>query len=748
MSVNETWYKLPPDPNQWQQVIVGNLARKVPEIPAFIAGMSFDELDPVMNNADGMVQLHKGVACIPIIVRGGRLAPMDIMVTQDEKFYPVTDAFLDKLYSNNVIGEPTSMQRDYGGVGEGAAQRVEAINTIKRASVETRLKLCEALLESPDAMQLIKTSNAPLYNEIFNPIKIRMPKLASTTQYTPPEVILLSGADGKFTINGVEVPTKYAGVVADYMGLDDAPRRELLKGGYALLDRREKTASLVLPEDMEAMVNETAESKLGHINYATVMGRRGTPITGLLIRGGHKFSEIIPGRTPFDAKKRSIGPNIFINDNGYAISHNMVILDAVTIKDLTPLVSVSSPSVPKVNDVGMFLDVPSTDSNEICCTPDMNLIRILGIVSYGMFYEVHYRDLATMEDHRENINHNSNVKFFTVTDNRLELAKNDYEGFVSMPGQIYSVSATPDGKLVMFNEAMSHSNVVFNMMDTLGLGFEDAVALSDTALHNGRAVFKVAADEQSMQPPAPEQVSMTDIAEQKTKEVAEFLDVASKSPAGGINFMPQQTTSYLSRAELESGNVPRMVDGTSQPQQLQHGLRANQTTGQVPQSMPQVQGQQQQQSMSQAQQSMSQAQGLPQQQGLQQQQGDQTMPPVGDAMQQVPQEQPIMDTRPVDFEGINDIAKVNDPKLMDSYLTGKLIDVNTAGKEQIMQISDDLFEAVQSLSKLLFIIRMGRIDYLNEQDVQMAMNKMSDVIRSIGVAANQMVQQPGPASLA
>jgi hypothetical protein len=89
---------------------------------------------------------------------------------------------------------------------------------------------------------------------------------------------------------------------------------------------------------------------------------------------------------------------------------------------------------------------------------------------------------------------------------------------------------------------------------------------------------------------------------------------------------------------------------------------------------------------------------------------------------------------PVQFEDIEDIAKINNPSLMSAYLTGKLVDVNMAGKEQIMQISDDILEAVKSLGKLLFLIRMGSITTVNEADAQMALNKMTDVAKSVGTA--------------
>jgi hypothetical protein len=110
---------------------------------------------------------------------------------------------------------------------------------------------------------------------------------------------------------------------------------------------------------------------------------------------------------------------------------------------------------------------------------------------------------------------------------------------------------------------------------------------------------------------------------------------------------------------------------------------------------------------------------------------------TAEGVQPAVQPLPIQPNVPVNFDDIEDIAKVNDPSLMSAYLSGKLVDVNIAGKEQLMQIADDLMEAIKSLGKLLFLIRMGSISNVSEEDAQMALNKMSDVAKAIGTAPIQ-----------
>ena len=123
------------------------------------------------------------------------------------------------------------------------------------------------------------------------------------------------------------------------------------------------------------------------------------------------------------------------------------------------------------------------------------------------------------------------------------------------------------------------------------------------------------------------------------------------------------------------------------------------------------------------------------------QQGQVTGQQGFEQQQQQQQQQQLMQQtsmQAVNFDDMQDVAKMSDPTLMDAYLSGKLADVNVLGREEMMRVSDNLLNAIKSVAKLLFLIRQGKVDYINETDTAMALSKMGDVIKSVGLSVNQV----------
>ena len=88
---------------------------------------------------------------------------------------------------------------------------------------------------------------------------------------------------------------------------------------------------------------------------------------------------------------------------------------------------------------------------------------------------------------------------------------------------------------------------------------------------------------------------------------------------------------------------------------------------------------------------------------------------------------------PVSSKDLENIIQVNDPQVMDAYLTGNLALSNLSGQETLMKASDSILNAISHLSQLLFLVRQGSLDYLSESDLQVAMNKMTDVADRLGI---------------
>ena len=103
---------LPEDPNSWPQEILQELYKQVPYISSFEPHVQMDRVDAERGYGFGHVQVSNrtqmqgdvpmdvqaraGVreARVPIIIREGRLLPFDLLVTDDSRIQPLTEARL------------------------------------------------------------------------------------------------------------------------------------------------------------------------------------------------------------------------------------------------------------------------------------------------------------------------------------------------------------------------------------------------------------------------------------------------------------------------------------------------------------------------------------------------------------------------------------------------------------------------------------------------------------------------------
>ena len=92
----DMWYQLPPDMQTWNNAVLDNISRKIPEIPQYISAITWSKLDPATGDGDGLVELMGGLGAAPIVIRNNKLAPVDVMATKsgnDTKFYPLSPLF-------------------------------------------------------------------------------------------------------------------------------------------------------------------------------------------------------------------------------------------------------------------------------------------------------------------------------------------------------------------------------------------------------------------------------------------------------------------------------------------------------------------------------------------------------------------------------------------------------------------------------------------------------------------------------
>ena len=223
MADTSQWYQLPPDIAQWQSLIISNLARKIPEIPSYISGIDIPQMDPVMGSADGLVYLINGMGAVPITVRQNRLAPMDILVTRNDEFYPLNESFLQQMYSDNVIGVPQNPPSAVGDdVEEGPAVRIHRINTIdqvKQASQEVKDQLKEKIAASAELLDFFGTHRPGILAALLEPT-VTKEAATETPEVEFPSIMYLAKDDHGYSFNGEAVSIKQASELMNMMGLD------------------------------------------------------------------------------------------------------------------------------------------------------------------------------------------------------------------------------------------------------------------------------------------------------------------------------------------------------------------------------------------------------------------------------------------------------------------------------------------------------------------------------------------------
>ena len=614
MAQYDNWYQLPPEMDKWQSIILENLSRKVPEIPKYVAGIELDKVDPVLGSADGMVYLLNGVAGAPITIRQGKLAPIDVMMSKDEQFYPVNESFLQKLYADNVIGKPASDPIQNEGLEDGPARKIESIPTItpgvKRASL-----WAEAPKQSRDALRE-KVASSPTLAKFFLsyiPDIFEEPQIkVATEKVETPDLMVLSKDNTGYLFNGERVSIKEASEFLECMQASERDRKSLLHGGTLVFDYREKTAALISLTvnaqniDINKQDEGTVPAPITDSNcyIATAMLRNGTPVKGFACKV-HQYQDLKyqdrqlyhgPQEEKSLTSRRMLADEsnwLFVSTNFWALQPDILFLEQTPITEKS-IYDASSGGEPRVGVTGIVIREHGVSGP----------FSIHSVTKHGgtYFFRSQYQT-----DHPDSFNPKY-AKFVVLDGEETRLLTAPEQAFLGTfaDGVSYTVSLNADDNIIYKGKEYSYANFLYKSMAEMGLSWEDALRVANES-KNGQVVFKTAAYDEPVTP----------------------------------------------------------VD-------------------------------------------------------------------------RAPAQQRQIDMDPVSFDDADSIAKMNDPNLMDNYLSGKLVDVNTAGREQIMQISDDIIESLKSISKLLYLIRRGSVDYVREEDAQVALNKMSDVARSIGIAANAL----------
>ena len=385
---SELWYELPPDMSMWNNAVLENIARKIPDIPSFISSITWSRIDPATGDAEGMIDLLNGIAAAPIIVKGNKLAPVDIVAvkgnTNDVKFYPLSPLFLDKIYADNVLGEPaqrtTESEDDYEGPSR-KVKRFKTVDATKYASVEAAKELLEEISKSASVVNWMVENLPEGLTAIYDKANEVVEKVAAAPEI--PELTVVWKDRDSFYANGDEVTAAQVSEFCKLANVTDEERSNLFAGIPIVRDSREKVASLIIPKspndlvvdrnpfaDTEDADSVSPDSAPHDISLTSAILKDGRTVHGLLFdnnairslspydnNGSGTFYP--PYTNPSSFNKPDLASEsfrgkyeLFVSTEGYAIQTGIKTTVRVPISGKA-LVMASEPSDPAIDMVAL-----------------------------------------------------------------------------------------------------------------------------------------------------------------------------------------------------------------------------------------------------------------------------------------------------------------------------------------------------------------------------------------------------------
>ena len=720
---SELWYQLPPDMQTWNTAVIENISRKIPEIPNYISAITWSKLDPATGDGDGLVEFLGGMGAAPIIIRANKLAPVDVIATNangNTKFYPLSPLFLQKIYADNVIGEPVMNQTDRDESYEGPGKRIQHIKTVdgvKYASKECAQYLLDEITKSASVanwmVERMPETLVALYEKATEVEKVAAPTVADL-----PELTVAWKEGNSYFINDESVDAATINDFCKFAGASDKERSDFMVGVPIVRDNREKIAAIVIPTEQEATAMRIEDGEVfsddapvsktePNIAMTTAIMKDGTAHYGIVFSnqafnncGNPIKSNTVPNHsaTPNEAKVTedychdsclvNNSRELFISTEGYGFNSNIKTNVRVELPSRT-LYNMSEPSSPAIGMLGIIM----TDYSPV------DFGRIEEVVHLGNYILVR---LYSYLSHNVTVHRmQGSTAFFEVVDNQLQPAYIDEKvDNVSMTGVNGIVRRGNDGNIVI--DGVSHSvvNCPYALMQKYAAAYDDAVAIRDIALEHGKCEFEVFE-------PAVKTAAENDNADKtKDKKKSEGGNKDTKGTKSGTDdeqngdpngmspIAPQlsgQSPESMMSVDLE--NDPNMGFGTGEPYASPAGPAPNGYGG---------------------------------------------VPAGGAAGGPAVVGAPAGYSTPVTSRDMENIVQINSPQVMDAYLMSNVANDNLANRETIMRTSDSVLRALEHLSQLLFLIRQGNMDFVSENDVQVAIAKLTDVAQSLGISNSQV----------
>ncbi len=667
----DLWYPLPPDMQSWNSAIMSTLAQSIPEATSYVTNITWSNMDVSTGNADALIEFLGGIASAPVTIRANKLAPIDILVTDigagEPKFYPLSPIFLQKIYADNVIGEPvenaTERDEDYEGPGR-RIKHIKTVDSVKYASIDSVKKIVGEIEKSASVATWMANNTPELLTALYERSTEDPQETEKIAAEDIPDLIIISKDGDRFFGNGEELTGSQVGNFCKLANATEYERAALLNGVPLVRDYREKVAAIHIPSEQELTTLAADESfdlfteddlfrssrrgKVPQISISNVYLKDGTRVKGVIINvstftGGvtdHKADSVTePFRdfTRADVDRAdgygNLDRELFISNHGYGF--------ATAIKSTTRLevsgrmlAELGTPDAPAIGMVGIILENYLEDFGRVesvIRTGGKNLVRLYS-------YITHKLQDYTMGD-----------TFYEVPDNQLAVAnEEDVTDTVTMSGVNGSVSRDNEGNIIIDGTSHSIVNCPYALMSKYACSYEDAVNITNVASNIGKCFFEVFE-------PVEKQADAQNDNPDKTK----------KDRKGTMTGSDDNEATMQSQLQSQT---PSQMMSTNNPNRA--GLN---TSAQLP----------------------------------------------------------------VTSKDMENVVALNSPQTMDAMVMSNLAATNMASQDMLQRTSDSIMRAVSYLSQVIFLIRQGQLGFLKEQDVRLAIQKLTDVLTTLGLQLPQ-----------
>jgi len=697
----DNWYPLPPDMSQWNNVILENLAQHVPSATNYISGLEWSNLNPATGEGDGVIQMMNGMCAIPITIKENKLAPIDTIASNygsEPKFYPLTETFLQKIYADNVIGQPVTKgakeDEDYLGPSV-KIKHIRTVDNIKHASRAAAQRTLDMIVKSASVSNWM-IENMPEVLTALNDRVNTVEKEASTEDVELPDLMMVWKDGNNFYANGNLIDADAVSTVTKMAGASTEEVTNLMNGIPFVRDFREKVAAIHIPSEQEVVAMDIEDNRIFDIGgnrtrareerypdicVTTAYMKDGTSKRGVIFTGA-SVKQVQPKTTVENPNPQDQDPSIvpenfyethflelFVCDEGYSLNYNIKTDARIALPGKT-VMDVSTPSNPSIGMIGALIE---SDDPEFVFVKSFG--RVEDITSAGKYKFYRMYDM---------INHNMiSVKvtpetfFYEVPDNRLAtVTAPERTSFVSATGINGILRKTQEGKFVLDGESYDTVNVPFALMNKYAAAYEDAVSICRVAEKIGQCEFEVLTNVDKTAAILLEEVDTTKKKDNKNTKTG--TDDETKGQQAAQPQLAQVTPEQIFSIDFggtAAGQAPNAGDapGAGQAGKSGQGVQAG-----------------------------------------------------------------YID--PVSANDLENVVNVNSPKTMDAYLMASLNGDVDASQENLARTSDSIVDALEHLSKMLFLVRNGSFDFVSETDIQAAMQKLNDILSTIGIQPTKVGQ--------